>query len=137
MPTKRKFRMKARKAGSVLTPGAKGYLLHVIDLGEFDYPGGESAARQLWKQHRVALLTAWIAATPGTRPFAWWEWERPVGELRRHVSGSPPIPGSPIYFGYPAHWPDKTTVFETELEYLQRLKLLTREEERALEEKPR
>ena len=40
--------------------------------------------REAWEKHRENILTQWIAANPGTRPWAWWKFDapepRPEGE---------------------------------------------------------
>jgi hypothetical protein len=118
-----------------LTLGGRGFLLFGFDLGEFDFPGGDTAAREVWRQHRVPLLLDWIARRPFTRPYAWWEWEKPRGELRQQISGPPPLKDSPICMGFPHWWPDKTLTFESEFSFLRRLNLFTRDESRLLREK--
>ena len=39
---------------------------------------------ELWEIHSESYLSAWIAESPGTRPWAWWEFEAP--EPRREVN---------------------------------------------------
>jgi hypothetical protein len=98
-------------------------------MGQF---ANDVEAGEAWRKHRATLLTEWIAEFPGSRPYFWWEVERPVGKLRKQIAGPPPIEGAPIYRGYPSHWPHKCLLFETEVEFLARLNLLTREELRQL-----
>lgn len=126
MPTKRTYRLKGRKTGNRLTPSAKVYFFYGLDLGDFN---NEAEARAAWQQHRERLLHEWISADPGTRCWAWWEWERPHGQLRRQLAGPEPLPDSPIHRGRPSWWPCKNLLFEVEVEFLHRNHLLTREEE--------
>ncbi len=125
MPSNRRFKMKMRRSGSKLTHSAEGYFFWGMDLGDFNNEAEASAA---WRQHRVRLLLEWIAEHPGTRPFFWWEVERPRGHLRRQVYGPPPLMDALIYMGYPGHWPCKALIFEPEVIFLERLNLLTRPE---------
>lgn len=37
---------------------------------------------RLWSENRDSLLQEHITETPGTRPLAWWRWDRPAEELR-------------------------------------------------------
>lgn len=115
------------KASHRLTPDQEGYLITGIDLGQFD---NEVLAKEAWRIHRVALLPEFIRERPGRRPFAWWEWERPHGQLRRQIWGSLPLEDSPIHRGFPSSWPNKSLIVEAEVEFLYRNKLLTREEVR-------
>jgi hypothetical protein len=127
MPTKRTHRLSRRRVSRVLRPDEKSYLLDGIDLGQFS---DEGSARDAWRLHRVPLLLEWISEHAGTRPYMWWEVERPVGKLRYQIAGPPLLEGAPIYRGYPSHWPHRGLIFETEIEFLRRNHLLTREEER-------
>jgi hypothetical protein len=111
----------------VLRPEEKSYLLDSIHLGQFC---DEGSARDAWCLHRVPLLLEWISEHAGTRPYMWWEVERPVGKLRHQIAGPPPLAGAPIYRGYPSHWPQRGLICETEIEFLRRNHLLTRKEER-------
>jgi hypothetical protein len=124
-----------RNKRNELSLEAKDFLLFGFDLGDFDYPGGDAAAQELWRQHRVPLLLDWIAKRPFSRPYAWWEWEKPRGELRQQISGPEPLKDSPISMGIPHWWPDKTLTFESEFSFLRRLNLFTRDESRLLKEK--
>lgn len=124
MSIKRRISLKAGKR-STLTPGQKWYLTRGACVGGFV---DEVDAREAWKQYRVSILTEWIAEFPGTRPYYWWELERPAGQLRRQLAGPPPLIDSPIHCGYPTHWPCKGLIFEPEVQFLRRNDLLTRDE---------
>jgi hypothetical protein len=118
-----------RSKRNELTPGARLFLLHGLAL-DFD-KGDVGAERALWKEHRVELLAEWIRESPGTRPEAWWEFEKPSGQLRRQIGGPAPLDDSPIWRGIPSYWPCTNLLFEPEVEFLKRLGLLTREERNA------
>ncbi|MBN2559398.1 MAG: hypothetical protein JXQ75_00510 [Phycisphaerae bacterium] len=51
--------------------------------GTFD----PDAMRGAWETLRAELLPKWIAAHPGTRPYAWWVFDAP--ERRRRTDGRP------------------------------------------------
>lgn len=131
--------------------------------------------RTLWGRHRARLLRWWFdgvphgtfqlvhisfkllrAQPPGTRPWAWWEFDAPNdGRRLLVVADMVPREGTPFHdsverrataedlarisrdgkggFGLPAgesgEWPH---TFETEAEYLNRHGLLTAEERRAI-----
>jgi hypothetical protein len=38
---------------------------------------GSQAARELWNEIKATELAKWIKERPGTRPFAWWEFDAP------------------------------------------------------------
>jgi hypothetical protein len=45
-------------------------------------------AKEAWKTHRAELLTEFIAEHPGSRPYAWWEFElRPARSADKFVAG--------------------------------------------------
>ncbi len=112
------------------------HLLNGVDLGAFnDVHCAFDAAllHTAWNDNRKELLDEWIKEHPGTRPWAWWEFDSPAatdGELRRHTGGSAPIAGSPLHMGHESYYRDKTTTFESEFDYLSRHRLL-----RAVEKK--
>jgi hypothetical protein len=126
MPTNRKFRRRAHGAGD-LNGAQKHYLLHGVDLRQFD---SEIDAFAAWRMHRTVLLLEFIGEHPGRRPFAWWQWEKPAGLLRRQIYGPKPLVDSPVHVGAPCHWPSKNLIFESQVEFLQRNHLLTRGETR-------
>jgi hypothetical protein len=78
--------------------------------------------REAWTLLRDELLQEHIAQQPGSRPWAWWQWEAPedmrqIGEDRTKLSCGR-VYVSPIY--------------ETEAAYLARLNLLTAAERMVL-----
>ena len=109
----------------------------------------EEAERAGWFAHRDELLADWTQDSvewatrnrpgfdnpepggPGTRPSGWWTHEAP--EPRRQLAGST-AGQARYYFGMATPWSyeDGAPEFESEAEYLKRLKLLTKEERTAL-----
>lgn len=98
------------------------------------------AMRTAWEELGEDLLADFIEANPGARPWAWWMFD--ALEPRRLLAG----PGSCYWktktfdwretFGaptaYAGHDFTEPSVYETELEYLTRLNLLTDAERTAL-----
>jgi hypothetical protein len=132
------------------------FLLHSKGGLQWRFPPHrpELAAEWLpaWSARRDELLRRWIAEHPGTRPYAWWVHDRPAGELRRHVAGGgctvdrQYIPGSVrvehqryIICRTPTPGCERVyraddearPIWETELEFLRRLNLLTANERKA------
>lgn len=112
--------------------------------------------RQAWEELRDELLALHIAERPGSRPWAWWQYDAP--ERRQRLDGVHPFDDlirtehveriarkpdtSPsfrdraheLYFGKPACLivpDDFEAAFESELDYLDRLGLLDYEERAA------
>lgn len=155
MPTNRRFRIRKKRP---LTLGrlALRALLDGVCFFEFD---DEEHRRQTWEKHRDAILAEWIELHPGTRPWAWWEYDRP-DDLRRRIHLPDELltqfqdtqgvrlerdeaanPGKwywtkdPPHWGIPQPFGNGSDLFEAESDYLERHGLLTRAERRALEEK--
>lgn len=114
-------------------------------------PDDEESQRVLWDELKEDIVREHIKYSPGTRPSGWWRWERP--ELRRvvgrdcvnpdhdddcagdHDDGrlpadqDPNLPGwakGQYYFGTPSVYDGFR--YESQPDYLARLKLLAREE---------
>jgi hypothetical protein len=98
--------------------------------------------RDLWEANRDELLTEWIEAYPGLRPWGWWRYDAPEGRRmlagtgrpildygRNHVPSWREFAGLPVLLELDATDPP---VFESEPATLRRLDVLTREERRAL-----
>jgi hypothetical protein len=89
MPTKRKRVSRLHQVTEV-SPA----LWHYLRTG--DYAGGpgcldlffmdERAFGDAWQAVRDSLLGEWIPERPGTRPWAWWQFEAP--EARRRLGGT-------------------------------------------------
>ena len=79
MPTKRKRKSRNRR------PETKDWELHYLRHGEVINEGHikrffinkEIHWPKLWELHRDQILSEWAAKYPGTRPFAWWEFNAP------------------------------------------------------------
>ncbi len=94
----------------------------------------------LWKRHRAGLLAEWIREHPGSRPFAWWEFDS--AGSRRKVGGSGVLyPHGECLKGHslPAdgHWdvdpdPADPPRFESEATCLKRLRALEPGEEKRI-----
>lgn len=97
-----------------------------------------------WRELRTAILAAWTASRPGTRPWAWWRYE--AAEPRRCLVGASLLGSGPAAylerrwrgeFGIPAARrvatrEDSRFVVESEAACLRRLRQLLPEERRAL-----
>jgi hypothetical protein len=33
-----------------------------------------------WQRHKEKILSTWIVEHPGTRPFAWWQFDAPASK---------------------------------------------------------
>lgn len=105
------------------------------------------AAEEAWLHLRDELLPRFITEHPGRRPWAWWAFDSLV--LRRRIGGGthphdhPDWPSAcpkEFWFGLPSpyrwlpdgehfHPHEKHPAYESEADYLRRLKLLTPDEE--------
>lgn len=71
---------------------------------------GNAPAEDLWREIGAELVKEWVAARPGTRPFAWWIWTAPpqppaMRPLRARVGGGGDCQnnfGCTMWFGIPA-----------------------------------
>jgi hypothetical protein len=101
---RRRWVLKARRGP--LSPGLRTYL----ELGQFGPVGAErrvpiegyeearwftpsQTRAAAWREHGAEILMAWVRERPGTRPWAWWQYD--ATEVRRCVAGAellvPPI----------------------------------------------
>jgi len=112
---------------------------HLADLiyGNFYFEDSwedGTAKRAAWKELKADILEQHIQRRPGTRPAAWWEFELINGTkpARRLVSGRIPEVIGDLFFGVPGGFagvdPNDYPEWESQLEYLERNKLLFREE---------
>ena len=81
MPTTRHRRARHRVETDDLTDGKRQYLL-TGDVSDDDttwwwWMFDQNAPGTLWVAVRDALLEDWIAASPGSRPWAWWRYDAP------------------------------------------------------------
>jgi hypothetical protein len=60
--------------------------LRAFATGDGIHGDGAAALRPLWEEHGEELLALWVAACPGERPWAFWNYDHamaaPVDELR-------------------------------------------------------
>lgn len=122
---------------------------HSGDFTDYD------AMRAAWEILRGELLPAWIAEHPGSRPFAWWKFDAPERRQRtdnvvhpfddrirrKHVEDAARMNPSfretayKLFFGRPCCLcvrDDFEAQYESELQYLDRLGLLTDAERKEL-----
>jgi hypothetical protein len=114
--------------------------------------------KAIWDEYKAAILKQWIAESPCTRPWAWWEWDSPRDEslMKQWRNRTFPIvrlqivgegmtnqeryPGTLPTFhkGIPDSWHgidnNNPPMFEAEASYLKRYNFLSKEEERLLTE---
>lgn len=100
-----------------------------------EYHAARRSMRRHWATVRDRLLSRWAEEYPGTRPWAWWEFD--TDEPRRLLSG----PGNSLVRNRKATWwqrqlwfgapnviaradIDTPSVYETERQYLERLGLM-------------
>jgi hypothetical protein len=113
----------------------------------------EDSQRALWEELKDDIVREHLKYSPGTRPWAWWKWEAP--EMRRVVGvdrdpddddGTEcPLPAfedlnlperfKDNYFGCPNVYDGH--IYESELDYLKRHKLLLPEERNAQQKSSR
>ncbi len=126
------------------------------DLELYIIRGDRDRLKRLWADQAKNIIQAWITERPGTRPWAWWEFDAPVmqnikrrwkgtffmrwlKETRRQVSGQGVTSWEnypawiPRYFlGAPLDWDsideDDPPIFESEATYLDRFGLLSKSE---------
>jgi hypothetical protein len=138
MPTKRTKRRVARHGDIETSPRIRELLDSGVDFEVFDAslgPEGEldpDLLREVWDDLGDQLLAEHIASAPGTRPWAWWQWESP--EPRRQVNPGPEPIGPAAWFGMPSQYKGQPPdgMYESEAAYLARHSLLTNEERNAL-----
>jgi hypothetical protein len=127
------------------------HVLHGLRTGHFyivDRPADDELLA-LWKANRTAILADWIQRHPGTRPWAWWNFE--ARERRRRIDGPVHPFDNPerlehpavqrdrvaleeLHCGVPAklaHPDDFAAEYESEGDYLARKQLLASGERKA------
>lgn len=146
MPTKRK------KIPRNIVPDMPAGLRTYIETGVMPERGEEGLLacfrfyRPEWERVRDAIVAAWIEEHPGTRPWAWWEWDAPTKlvnanpdaakDRRRKVSGSGEKTAGVYGFGHRGFYdviPDDPPQVESEAGYLLRHGLLEPEEKARLQ----
>lgn len=146
MPTKRKNVM--RKPVPDMPDGLRKY----IESGEKPKRGEEglaacySFAHRDWVKVRDEIMAAWLEDFPGSRPWAWWNWDAPKKltgagpdaalKKRLKVSGSGTPAGSHLGFGMTDFYdvdPSSLPMVESEAAYLLRHELLESGEKERLQ----
>jgi len=95
------------------------------------------SAEYYWREFGPGIMEQWARENPGTRPWAWWEFDAP--DRRRCIEGRDVLadPGRPAHlrktsFGVPVCWtPEEMrdpSTYESETDFLERHGLLTPEE---------
>ncbi len=113
---------------------------------EMDAAPGSDPYLELWEAHREAVLAAWIAERPGTRPKLWWRYDAPRWNAPKEHRGwyyVPTLPEPRVRVGgvgvpafevsaYAPQWPlgipdpwdtidaDDLPLFEAQARYLKR-----------------
>jgi len=124
----------------------KGHLEIDKDMLDFFHSGKKTAeifmagnydiGREAWEYHRDKVLKDWIKDRPGSRPFAWWQFDSP-----KHPTKFIPINLDQVemverdyiiwgvtHFPGPEVFPEPAYLFESQAAYLQRKKLLVKGE---------
>lgn len=102
-----------------------------------DFIHNKKLVRSAWQKSKHAIMSVWVDVLPGCRPYAWWAFDAP--EPRRAVKGvafydrrADILPAARRYaFGLPTGTDfkdDEPVVYESEVDYLDRLELLTEPE---------
>ena len=133
MPTNRRQRRYERRPPAEYSERTIEKLLSGDDWPMFDGPDlDDDELRKVWRQLRPELLDRHIKKKPGTRPWAWWRWEST--EPREQVSDGPEPIGPPDWFGKPSRYLGQPpeNMYESQVDYLERLGLLTDDERELL-----
>jgi hypothetical protein len=107
---------KSRSLRPAIEPIDIYFLKHgTTDGGGLDDPRGETTCdlflrtepewEKIWREHRDKIMEAWIKERPGTRPWAWWEFDGPKQDTGSGAWFEPlPIPRQRIGgTGTPSH----------------------------------
>lgn len=145
MPTNLRHRGQRRRHGGfdedalqILCTGLNFFGYGGLAVGS---PEEKAAMFADWKRYGREITAAHVRVHPGRRCWAWWEFSAPEPRRRVKVGGVVVMPDSmtaligpeyPLSFGLPRAWiyapSDVPNVFETEREYLARLRLRTASE---------
>lgn len=136
--------MRARRVSALatITPAQRSYLETGVYAADTDglnfwfWVYQEGGHEVTWAQTRDALLVDWIAAHPGSRPWAWWQFD--AREPRRRLGGIGETYAEGLDHGVPVWWmspslargtrfvavdPQNPPQFESQASYLERLNL--------------
>jgi hypothetical protein len=134
MPTNRRRRLQSRRT-DVHSERTELRLLGGHDWEWMDgQPLSDDELRAAWDDLREELLARHIAEHPGSRPWAWWQYDTP--EPRRQIGPGPEPIGDADWFGCPSKFRGipPSGMYESEADYLERLGLLKDDERRRLRE---
>lgn len=156
MPTNRKRIARSRSAPPI-DPDFWRILTDQEPSNPFsDFALRDDERRALWAEHRERILSEWVAAYPGTRPSHWWRYDAPrlparqhgkyadcffaqdLIQPRRQIRGTG-VPAHTVSaqvpqwrLGIPEHMEKVNLldppIFESQIEYLERHKLLMPQE---------
>lgn len=96
---------------------------------------------QAWQDLKTPIMRQWLKDQPGSRPWGWWAFDMQKGTRRECVSGTHPHDDpendcpQELYFGCPAMLRecDMDLEYESQCDYLMRLKLFTAAEKKLIE----
>lgn len=105
-------------------------------FGAFAGPDGERDAELMqaaWRELGEDITAAWIAERPGSRPYGWWQCAMPEGTRRERIDGRIHPHDRAGCVHKDLHWGrprrilaiDLKAEYESEVDYLKRLNLLT------------
>jgi hypothetical protein len=99
-----------------------------------DTPEGHRQMKADWRRHKRSIMREHISREPGSRPWAWWEFDSAPYGQRRLLEGRYSPLSDKIWFGQPCWYNigDPPPVWETEEEFLDRHGLLGDQEKTAL-----
>ena len=97
MPTKRRRRVRplvrqepAPEVRHFLLTGRRARWSGAKKLPGIQLMGSRRRCGSLWRDGRDSLLAAWLVERPGTRPWAWWEFDAPrATEVPERFRGGP------------------------------------------------
>lgn len=109
--------------------------------GGLNDPVDLDGMKKCWELYKPAILPVWIAHYPGTRPRAWWLFDST--EPRKRIDGQPHPFTDPtraaldlydLFYGMPRFTrtlEDLAAAYESQADYLDRLKLMDKTERKA------
>lgn len=111
------------------------------DMDKFLFAGDREAVRSAWEAVRDEMLLAFVRESPGTRPWAWWEFDAPGRRARLDGGKDGEDKGMAFKLGVPdfayrhSYGPYATGgsfSFESQAAFLRRCELLLPGEERKI-----
>jgi len=139
MPVRFKRQLKKKRIKELDDWDKQGFISGHFFGKPFDDGKDSELIRDTWFTFREFLFDEQVKERPGTRPWAWWEFE--AKEPRKQIKGDPEIRQSmdfgildknKLWFGVPCIGVPPDYQFETQFDYLKRLNLLLKGEESSL-----